>query len=227
MSIYSNHIATNANSGPLWATTTYYNVGDLVTYAGQTYICLTTHTSGTFATDFGNGYWTIGLNPSMSVLMPMFDQTNTIISRGTTIGGSTPSLGGSTPSNTPITPTSGVLTATGSGYTPSLGGTTPTVAGVTPALTGGATIRDLSTYKVSLNQATSFNSPVTTGTITMQSGTATPVLNGTFDVLTSNLTIGTNTFQTKVTSGSPGTSSNYTYSNKININANTITNTQV
>ena len=227
MSIYDNHLATNATSGPLWVTATYYNIGDFITHSGQAYICLTAHTSGTFATDFGNGYWTIGLNPSTSILMPVFDQTNTIIVRGTVLGGTAPSLAGSTPSNTPSAPTSAVLTATGSGTTPSLAGSTPSHGGGTPALTGGATIRDLGAYKVSLNQASNFNSPVTTGTITMQSGTATPVLNGTFDVLTSNLTTGSNTFQTKVTSGSPGTSANYTLSNKININASVITNTQI
>ena len=34
-----------------WATTTSYIVDDVVAYNGKTYICVVTHTSGTFNTD--------------------------------------------------------------------------------------------------------------------------------------------------------------------------------
>ena len=40
-----------------WTTTTGYAYGDLVTDSGSYYRCLTTHTSGTFATDLAAGKW--------------------------------------------------------------------------------------------------------------------------------------------------------------------------
>lgn len=45
-------------SCPAWATTTVYRAGDYVTNSETTYICKTSHTSGTFATDLAEGYWT-------------------------------------------------------------------------------------------------------------------------------------------------------------------------
>ena len=43
--------------GSQWLTTTAYAVNNLVYEAGNTYICLVAHTSGTFGTDFGTGKW--------------------------------------------------------------------------------------------------------------------------------------------------------------------------
>ncbi|MBY0391853.1 MAG: hypothetical protein K2Q27_01160 [Novosphingobium sp.] len=40
-----------------WLTTTVYAVNNVVTYSGSTYICVTAHTSGTFATDLAAGKW--------------------------------------------------------------------------------------------------------------------------------------------------------------------------
>lgn len=40
-----------------WAAIAEYETGDVVRYAGSSYICLVAHTSGTFTTDMGAGYW--------------------------------------------------------------------------------------------------------------------------------------------------------------------------
>lgn len=41
-----------------WVTSTAYELGDLVSQSGSTYICVVAHTSGTFSTDFStNAYW--------------------------------------------------------------------------------------------------------------------------------------------------------------------------
>lgn len=42
-----------------WTTTTAYKVNNIVTEAGNTYICLIDHTSGTFSTDLSNLKWQI------------------------------------------------------------------------------------------------------------------------------------------------------------------------
>lgn len=42
-----------------WVTSYAYLAGDLVTQSGVIYSCLINHTSGVFATDLGNGKWTI------------------------------------------------------------------------------------------------------------------------------------------------------------------------
>jgi hypothetical protein len=42
-----------------WVTATQYNVDDFVTNGGQTYRCLTAHTSGTFATDLAALKWVL------------------------------------------------------------------------------------------------------------------------------------------------------------------------
>lgn len=44
--------------GP-WLTATAYAPSDLVSESGNTYVCLVSHTSGTFATDLGAGNWEI------------------------------------------------------------------------------------------------------------------------------------------------------------------------
>lgn len=41
----------------VWGTTLSYFVNDLVQESGSSYICVTAHTSGTWATDLSNGYW--------------------------------------------------------------------------------------------------------------------------------------------------------------------------
>lgn len=43
---------------PTWLTATGYAKGDYVTQSSTVYECLIAHTSGTFATDLTNGYWT-------------------------------------------------------------------------------------------------------------------------------------------------------------------------
>lgn len=43
--------------GSQWLTATSYAVNNLVYEAGNTYICIVAHTSGTFGTDFGAGKW--------------------------------------------------------------------------------------------------------------------------------------------------------------------------
>lgn len=40
-----------------WLTATAYEVNDIVTNAGSTYLCLVDHTSGTFSTDLAASYW--------------------------------------------------------------------------------------------------------------------------------------------------------------------------
>lgn len=40
-----------------WVSTTVYNVGDVVSHAGSTYVCCTPHTSGDFTTDLGAIDW--------------------------------------------------------------------------------------------------------------------------------------------------------------------------
>lgn len=42
-----------------WATGTVYAVGDVVTQTGNTYACVTAHTSGTFATDLAAAKWVL------------------------------------------------------------------------------------------------------------------------------------------------------------------------
>lgn len=48
-------------AAPSWVTDTAYTVGQYVTDGGVGYICMVNHTSGTFATDLGNGDWAIQL----------------------------------------------------------------------------------------------------------------------------------------------------------------------
>lgn len=45
-----------------WVTSTYYWKYDIAYYKGSGYICLVPHTSGTWATDLANGYWTKFVN---------------------------------------------------------------------------------------------------------------------------------------------------------------------
>lgn len=42
-----------------WLTTTAYKVGNMVSNGGSYYVCMTNHTSGTFATDLASGYWSV------------------------------------------------------------------------------------------------------------------------------------------------------------------------
>ncbi len=60
MQIYSAGVWAAAGGGggvADWATATEYLVGDVVIVNDGFYQCLTIHTSGVFATDFGSGYW--------------------------------------------------------------------------------------------------------------------------------------------------------------------------
>ena len=43
----------------LWLTATSYSVNDLVQNNGSSYVCLTAHTSGTFATDLAAAKWSL------------------------------------------------------------------------------------------------------------------------------------------------------------------------
>lgn len=42
-----------------WTTATAYSVNDCVQFGGSGYVALVAHTSGTFATDYANGYWSL------------------------------------------------------------------------------------------------------------------------------------------------------------------------
>ena len=44
-------------NGVAWVTSTSYSIGDTVSESGKGYVCLTAHTSGTFATDLSAGKW--------------------------------------------------------------------------------------------------------------------------------------------------------------------------
>lgn len=49
-----------------WVTATAYVISDVVGENGATYVCVTAHTSGTFATDRDtNGYWLLVANPAL------------------------------------------------------------------------------------------------------------------------------------------------------------------
>lgn len=48
-------------AAPTWVTSTAYTVSQYVTHSGVGYVCLVNHTSGTFATDLGNGDWSVQL----------------------------------------------------------------------------------------------------------------------------------------------------------------------
>lgn len=45
------------SSTPIWATTTAYSIGNLVTNGGAPYVCIVKHTSGTFSTDLTAKKW--------------------------------------------------------------------------------------------------------------------------------------------------------------------------
>lgn len=46
-------------SYPAWLTATAYALRDVVLQGGKYYVCISAHTSGTFATDLGNNLWAI------------------------------------------------------------------------------------------------------------------------------------------------------------------------
>lgn len=50
---------TNRSGALDWVTATAYVAGNWVEYDGETYLCNTNHTSGTFATDLAAGKWTL------------------------------------------------------------------------------------------------------------------------------------------------------------------------
>jgi len=50
---------TATNPRGAWATSTAYALKDVVVESSIVYICTVAHTSGTFATDLGNGYWAV------------------------------------------------------------------------------------------------------------------------------------------------------------------------
>lgn len=55
---YTNNGQIAISSADAWLTSTAYVVGNYVTQGGIIYYCIANHTSGTFATDLGNGDWT-------------------------------------------------------------------------------------------------------------------------------------------------------------------------
>jgi hypothetical protein len=42
-----------------WASSSTYQINDAVSNSGSSYICVSAHTSGTFATDLASAYWQI------------------------------------------------------------------------------------------------------------------------------------------------------------------------
>lgn len=48
-----------------WVTGTTYSFNDIAAFDGVRYICVTTHTAGTFATDLSSGYWVITGNTNL------------------------------------------------------------------------------------------------------------------------------------------------------------------
>ena len=64
--------------GP-WVTVTLYSVKDLVSQGGNTYMCVTAHISGTFATDLAAGKWILfTLGTSIGASSVTFTPTGTI-----------------------------------------------------------------------------------------------------------------------------------------------------
>ena len=62
-----------------WVTATSYAYKDLVSQTGNTYICVTAHTSGTFATDLSAGRWLLfSLGSSIGAGAVSFSPTGTI-----------------------------------------------------------------------------------------------------------------------------------------------------
>jgi hypothetical protein len=59
---------TATNPRGAWATSTAYALKDIVVQSSVVYICTVAHTSGTFATDLGNGYWAV---QQLDVLSPI------------------------------------------------------------------------------------------------------------------------------------------------------------
>ncbi len=84
-------VLSDWNPRGAWLTATAYAAKDLVTLGGQSYICVTAHTSGTFATDLAAGKWLVvtqdgllrdGTNaPTADLIMGGFKHTgvNTLV----------------------------------------------------------------------------------------------------------------------------------------------------
>ena len=98
-----------------WVTSTAYELGDLVSQSGSTYICVVAHTSGTFSTDFStNAYWELfssigasgGGTGDMLAANNLSDLDNVATARG--------NLG--VPSKSGAETISGSWTITGSGF---------------------------------------------------------------------------------------------------------------
>ena len=98
-----------------WITSTAYELGDLVSQSGSTYICVVAHTSGTFSTDFStNAYWELfssigasgGGTGDMLAANNLSDLDNVATARG--------NLG--VPSKSGAETISGNWTITGSGF---------------------------------------------------------------------------------------------------------------
>ena len=64
--------------GATWATATNYTAGDFKVYADESYICLTTHTSGTFATDLAAVKWRVS-SPLLAEADKLLEQGITFI----------------------------------------------------------------------------------------------------------------------------------------------------
>lgn len=98
-----------------WVTSTAYELGDLVSQSGSTYICVVAHTSNTFSTDFStNAYWELfssigasgGGTGDMLAANNLSDLDNVATARG--------NLG--VPSKSGAETISGSWTITGSGF---------------------------------------------------------------------------------------------------------------
>lgn len=63
---------TCVTTPPDWATATSYYVGDFVIESSTTYLCIVSHTSGTFATDLSGGDWEASEYRYLTDLEPFF-----------------------------------------------------------------------------------------------------------------------------------------------------------
>lgn len=100
-----------------WATATTYTVSDIVGKDGSSYICVTTHTSGDWATDLGMGYWQLfaakGANGSGSGDMLAANNLSDVVSADTSLS----NLGGTTVGRAIFKAVSGAAAMTSLGIT--------------------------------------------------------------------------------------------------------------
>lgn len=100
-----------------WATATTYTISDIVGKDGSSYICVTTHTSGDWATDIGAGYWQLfaakGANGSGSGDMLAANNLSDVVNADTSLS----NLGGTTVGRAVFKAVTGAAAMTAQGIT--------------------------------------------------------------------------------------------------------------